>query len=321
MRASMSVLFIGLIVIGLVGLQRGAAQTPPTLEERMAAAETRIALHDILLGLVTPTAPTAPATATATLAPTPTPVPPTATVVPSSTPVPSPTPSPVPPSVTPTVASGWHPAGAHDGLNVHEHGLVSPPAWVLASGHPPFTQTRESHVGYKAVLDTSPGGVESYFIGHILSTEMARSHGDHDYQLWLRDPETGAVTYYAGMMDFAVDPNNHMSPIPESAVDDPSIRPVAQSVGDAGCETWYTRPGSTVMDVGWTMCGRYQSFDGTVRGGTGTFRTVDWIIPCNRLPAGSPLLDNCRVEFGVNRLSFLVSSIENDPAGVVRPIN
>lgn len=306
-----------LVLMAAAGLQLGTAQTPPTLDERVAALETRVsALEGTQVPPATLTPTTAPATATA--ASTATPEPPTATAVPSSTPIPlTATPSP-PPTSTPAVAAGWHPAGSHDGLNVHEHGIVAPPAWVLASGHPAFSQTRESHTGYKGAYDVSPGGVQSYFIGHIVSTEFARGHGDHDYELWLRDPETGAVAYYTGVLNFG---NPGLTdPIPERT-SDTGERPIALSVNDGGCETWYNRPGYSIIDIGWTICGRYQSFDGTVRGGVGTFRTVDWIVYCSDLPAGSPMLDNCRVEFGASRISFLVNSVENDPAHIVRPIN
>lgn len=319
-----------LILTSLIWLPLAVAQTTPTLDDRVAALETRVSVLEGTQGppaTLTPTGTPQPATATLTATPgvataTATPEPtvtvtpvPTATVAPSATPASTltPTPSPVPPTSTVTVAAGWH------APTTHEHG-DAPPMWVLASANQPFSQTRESHVGYKGAVDRSPGGVDSYFIGHILATEAARSHGDHDYQLWLRDPETGAVSYFEGELDFASNPADPTSPITESVIDDPGLRPVAQSVGDAGCETWYNRAGRNVVDIGWTICGRYQAFDGTVRGGVGTFRTIDWIIPCNRLPAGSPLLDNCRVEFGVNRLSFLVNSREHGAPGIV-PVN
>lgn len=233
---------------------------------------------------------------------------PTATAAPTHTPTP-----------TPGVSSTYHAPGAHDGLNVHEHG-DAPPAWVLNSANPPFTQSRESHTGYKGVLDVSPGGAVSYLIVHVLTTEAARSHGDHDYQLWILDPDTGTVTYQAGIHCYA-DPCT--APTEEKTADD-GERPIVlgERSSTDGCETWYSDPGDILADVGWTMCQRYQRFDGTVLGGDGTFRTMDWIVPCDRLPAGSGLADECRIEFGVNRLSFLVNSREYEPAGIdVRPIN
>lgn len=295
-----------IIVTLLSGSVIGQAQTPPTPDDRLAAVETHQAQHHELHVAAGVNHPSPPAATT------------TAVPSPASTLVPSPPSSPVPPTSTPAVAAGWHAPGSHSGLNVHEHGIVAPPAWVNASGNPAFTQSRESHTGYKGVYDVSPGGVESYFIGHIFSSEFARSHGDHDYQLWLRDPETGAVFYVAGILNFGSP--GITDPMPER-LRDTGERPIALSVNDAGCETWYNRPGSTVIDIGWTMCGRYQAFDGTIRGGVGTFRTIDWVIPCSRLPAGNVMLNNCRVEFGVSRLSFLANNVENDPGHVARPIN
>lgn len=221
-----------------------------------------------------------------------------------------PTPTAVPPTATapPTpIPAGWH------APTTHEHG-DAPPAWVLASGNPPFTQTRESHTGYKGAYARSPGGAESYLITHILSTVTARSHGDHDYQLWLRNPNTGEVLYRAGALDFG-------NPPPLRTVDT-GERPIILGERSAtdGCETWYSRPGALLMDMGWTICGRYQRFDGTVIGGTGTFRTVDWIVYPDRLPPGSSLRDTCRVEFGVCRISFIRNSVDYQ-TGTVVPIN
>lgn len=220
--------------------------------------------------------------------------PPTA-VPPTHTPHPSPAPE----------SAGWH------APTTHEHG-DEPPAWVLTSGHPPFTQSRESHTGYKGVYDVSPGGAESYLITHILSTVFARSHGDHDYQLWLRSPLTGEVIYREGILDFGNPPPLRTT--------DTGQRPIILSVGDGACETWYSRPGAMLSDIGWTMCGRYEDFAGNVDGGVGTFRTMDWLIPCDRLPAASTLRQHCRVEFGLSRLSFLVNDREYRVPGVV-PIN
>lgn len=203
------------------------------------------------------------------------------------------------------VGEGYH------APTTHEHG-DAPPQWVLDSGHAPFTQTRESHTGYKGVYDVSPGGAESYLITHILSTAAARSHGDHDYQLWLRSPNTGEILYYEGVLDFGNPPRLRTV--------DTGQRPIILSVNDGGCETWYSRPGALVMDVGWTICNRYEKFNGTVTNGAGTFRTADWLIPCNRLPFGSSLRAHCVVEYGISRLSFIVNSRDYRAPGVV-PIN
>lgn len=227
------------------------------------------------------------------------------------------------PTATPSTntMTTWHAPGSHDGLNVHEHG-DAPPAWVLNSPNQPFTQNRESHTGYKAETATSPGGAESYIIAHILSTEAARSHGDHDYQLWIRDPDTGTVFYQTGTLCFAPW-QNCTAPTPERT-SDTGQRPIVLGERNAsdGCETWYSDPAdpNVAIDLGWTICGRYQAFNGTILGGTGAFRTIDWVIPCAFIPQGHPLRDECRVEFGIQRLSWLANN-QNYAAPGITPIN
>ena len=227
------------------------------------------------------------------------------------------TPEPTATAGAPTL--GWHAPSAHDGLNGHEHG-DAPPRWVIDSPNQPFTQNRESHTGYKGEMAVSPGGAESYLIAHILSTESARSHGDHDYQLWLRDPDTGAVFYQAGVLCFAQPCD---APTREMTFDD-GQRPIVLGERNAsdGCETWYSDPAdpNVAIDLGWTICGRYQAFNGTVLGGEGSFRTIDWVIPCAFIPQGHPLRDECRLEFGIMRLSWLANNQDyGHPA--VEPIN
>lgn len=208
---------------------------------------------------------------------------------------------------TPTPVTGWHTP------TTHEHG-DPPPAWAVGA----FTQARESHAGYKGTYARMANGVESYLITHILSTAAARSHGDHDYQLWMRDP-TGGVSFWQGVLDFGTPPALRTS--------DDGTRPVILSVGDGGCETWYSRAGVNVMDVGWTICDRYEAFSGAVLAGRGLFRGMDWTVPANRL--GAPGYDGvvaptlapfCVVEFGVCRFSFIVSGHENPGPNVV-PVN
>lgn len=206
-------------------------------------------------------------------------------------------------------ATGWHPP------TTHEHG-DAPPQWVLDSPQQPFTQVREAHVGYKGILATTSNGVQSYFVNHILSTVAARSHGDHDYQLWVRD-RSGGVSYWQGAMDFG-------SP-PPLRTTDTGERPIILSVNDDGCETWYSRPGAAVMDVGLTICGRYETFAGVVTNGNGTFRTSDWTILPDRFASSgghveSTLARDCVVEFNICRFRFLVNS-KQYPGSDVVPIN
>jgi len=229
----------------------------------------------------------------------------TATVAPTAT-------------VTPTVglSLGWHAPGSHDGLNVHEHG-DAPPAWVLASANQPFTQVREFHTGYKGTYatDRDGKGVESYLITHILETVAARSHGDHDYQLWVKTPGTGAVSYWAGSLDFGAPPPLRIT--------DTGERPIILSLNDGPCSTWYSRPGSNVFDMGWTICGRYQNFAGVTLGGNGSYRGMDWTLYTSRpqfATADPGLAAFCTPAFGQCRLAFLVTGHQYPAAGVV-PIN
>ena len=242
---------------------------------------------------------------------TPTALPATPTSVPAtSTPAGGVPGQPCPSSLHPS--TGWHPPvhAASGCYFQHEHG-DAPPAWVAQS----FTQNSESHVGYKGVLKSMSNGVESYIITHILSTVSARSHGDHDYALWVKDP-SGGISFWQGKMDFGSPPPFRLS--------DTGERPIILSIGDGGCETWYSRPGNLVFDLGWTICGRYEAFSGTVLGGNGTFRGTDWTIMKDRLatfPGAAPTLAQyAQTQFGVDRFQFIDSGRQFPSTGVV-PIN
>ena len=243
---------------------------------------------------------------------TPTPLPATPTsVAATSTPVGGSPGQPCPTSLHPT--TGWHaPVHSSGCYFQHEHG-DQPPSWVASA----FTQNRESHVGYKGTTASMSNGVQSYFIAHILTTASARSHGDHDFQLWIKDPSNG-ISFWQGVMDFG-------SPPPLRTADD-SQRPIVLSQGDGGCETWYSRPGTAIMDVGWVVCGRYDSFAGQILGGIGTTRRGDWVIPHGRLsnpnfPGAAPTLAQYALtEYGVQRFTFLQDTKNFPNTGVV-PIN
>jgi hypothetical protein len=225
----------------------------------------------------------------------------------------------------------WHPPGAHldpvthRPLTPHEHG-DAPPAWVLAGAHQPFTQYRESHVGYKGAYapnDKGSKGVESYLITHVLSTVAARLHGDHDFQLWIRTPGTGTVSYFSGLLDFGTPPIFRLT--------DTGERPIILAKGDEGatttdCETWYARPGSNIFDLGWTICNRYSKFNGTVLGGNGIYRGMDWTIYTDRFSefagADPALVNYCSDDgFGHCRFQWLVIGHEYPGIDVVVPIN
>ena len=217
---------------------------------------------------------------------------------------------PCPTSLHPS--TGWHPPvhAASGCFYQHEHG-DAPPSWITSA----FTQNRESHVGYKGVLKSMSNGVESYIITHVLSTISARSHGDHDYALWVKDP-SGGISFWQGQMDFG-------SP-PPLRTTDTGERPIILSVGDGGCETWYSRPGNLVFDIGWTICGRYQNFAGVTVGGNGAYRGTDWTIMKDRLAsfsgAAPTLAQYAQLQFGVERFQFIDTGHLFPDTGVV-PIN
>lgn len=266
----------------------------------------------------------------------------TASQPPQSTPTAAaPTATAVPPQATATVAptpipppqgsfgkcgesnSVWHPAVVMGCETGHEHG-DEPPAWVLNAATPkPFTQSRESHTGYKGLYAKHSSGAESYLIGHILSTVKARSHGDHDYQLWLKTTD-GRISYWEGMLCFA----NPCDAQPLLALSDNGQRPIilsqAQSGapnGDGTFETWYGRADKGVIDLEWIIGERNASFDGTKSFGLGTKRTVAWFFYPDRFPADirASMQKDCKVEFGICRLQFRADDRDYSAPGIVIP--
>jgi hypothetical protein len=171
-------------------------------------------------------------------------------------------------------------------------------------------------------------GVQSCIQAHVLATGAdldgdgysdtgARSVPTHGYSLWVREP-SGAVSFWSGELQFADGAN----PAPLRTVDT-GERPIILSVNDGGCETWYSDP-NYQPNVGWTVCGRHTQFDGTVLGGDGTMRTVDWILVASELEFSDPvflsptLASQCQVQFGVCRFSFIVNSRDY---GTAAPLN
>jgi hypothetical protein len=105
----------------------------------------------------------------------------------------------------------WHPAGAHDGLNVHEHG-DAPPVWTdewsrTQFGHPVIWGGDEStpnenilrHQAYKGFHfpASSTGGTELYIRHHSMSNPHGRSAAFHSYEVYARDA-TGNVSFWQG---------------------------------------------------------------------------------------------------------------------------
>jgi hypothetical protein len=214
----------------------------------------------------------------------------------------------------------WHSNKWGSCFTGHEHG-DAPPQWVTAFAQAnnkplPFSQTRESHTGYKGVFVRHSSGAESYFVGHILSNAMARSHGDHDYQLWLKTTD-GKINYWDGLLCFA-GPCTGQPPLRTS---DTGERPIILAQNDGACETWYGGAAGGIVDVEWVICGRNSHFDTSRSSGVGTHRTVSWIFYADRFAGDvkASMLRDCRVEFGFCRLQFLVSGKEYPNQGVVNP--
>jgi hypothetical protein len=214
----------------------------------------------------------------------------------------------------------WHPNKWGSCFTGHEHG-DAPPQWVTqyaqANNKPmPFSQSRESHTGYKGVYVKHSSGAESYWIAHILSTAMARSHGDHDYQVWLKLTD-GNIFYWDGLLCYA-SPCTAQPPLRTS---DTGERPIILSQGDGGCETWYGGAQGGIIDTEWVICGRNQHFDANKSSGVGTYRTMGWIFYADRFPADvqASIRKDCKIEFGQCRLQFLAVNRDYAKEGVVVP--
>jgi hypothetical protein len=205
--------------------------------------------------------------------------------------------------------AAWHPP------TDHEHG-DAPPQWVLDSSWQPFTQSRESHRGYKGVLGRMANGVESYLIAHIISTAEARSHGDHDYQVWVKEPD-GTVSHWgrAGATDTSVLDYGHPPLLLSGKTDD---RPSIQEVNNN--EAWYPpNKGTAVVDVAWVIFGPNEPFNDDVAAGDGTLRSAAWRVHTELFPGPdaafvSPtLIQFCEPSPKGCDLRFLVDRHNNAP--------
>ena len=106
----------------------------------------------------------------------------------------------------------WHPPGAHDGLNAHEHG-DKPPAWADAwsmesFGHPVIYggdeetshENHYKHVAYKGTEHTfSVNGcsIDTYLRYHAQSNPLGRSAAFHSYEMYARDCQ-GGISFWQG---------------------------------------------------------------------------------------------------------------------------
>lgn len=143
----------------------------------------------------------------------------------------------------------WHPPGTHlatlgiaDSCGAHEHG-EAPPVWVTnrvaanALIPAPFSQTRESHTGYKGVSTISANGVQRYLVAHTPGHKNARSHGDHDGQDYFNEPGCAAEACFSvwqGILNFQTAPD----PRPQLKCGKASSQPASISHTPGG-ELWY----------------------------------------------------------------------------------
>jgi len=106
----------------------------------------------------------------------------------------------------------WHPPGAHDGLNAHEHG-DKPPSWAddwsMANfGHPVIYggdeetshENHYKHIAYKGTEHTfSVNGcsIDTYLRYHAQSNPLGRSAAFHSYEMYARDCQ-GGISFWQG---------------------------------------------------------------------------------------------------------------------------
>lgn len=141
---------------------------------------------------------------------------PTNTPEPVATNTPEPTPTNTPPAGLGITA--WHAPGAHDGLNVHEHG-DAPQAffeqWSLDTfghgivyGGDEFSGAMErdmKHQAYKGIRAQSDAGGDVYLRYHAASNPMDRAAQYHSYEVYYRDT-AGNISFWQGWYDTG-DPN------------------------------------------------------------------------------------------------------------------
>ena len=299
LEAGIAIGILGALIIGIVAVSGQANNIVyPSNHERLVNVEGT-------LGIVYPTA---------TVEPTATDVPPTATATATETPIPS------------EFFDQWHTPQAHDGLNVHEHGHA-PPQWVMDSPWPAsFPSGPEAHQGFKGFYDPDGKDVdgdgagdfgESYILGHIISSDAAHHVNCHSVKVWIKDTGDG-VSYAEGINCFGGPDLVTQHPRPDTGH--------IFSLDDGGCESWYGDADWIAFD-GWTICNRMADFEGNNLGGTGTFRTFEWIIYDFALDADewiqvSPTLANdLGGPFSPPSIRFRVDSVEFDPAGLTEQPN
>lgn len=165
------------------------------------------------------------------------------------------TPSPVPTATSGNSMQSWHPAGAHDGLNIHEHG-DAPPAWANSFsnsnfGYPvifggdeassPMENTMK-HQAFKGISMTIGDAclVDLFIRYHAASNPADRSSAFHSSEVYAKDC-AGNISfwqrlYWTGYPGFS---NYRLS------IDDPNLRHhfaiISPAEGFTNLnEQWYT---------------------------------------------------------------------------------
>lgn len=206
----------------------------------------------------------------------------------NSTPSPNPTanPSSTPPPTNSTSPSTqpnqyWHEPGAHDGLNVHEHG-DKPPVWAdefsqRNFGHPVMFGGDEAtpneniikHQAFKGFL-MQASGVEVYVRYHNMSNPHDRSGAFHSYEIYAKDMSNN-VSFWQGW-EFVGYPehrsqrstrrNEFPGLDPHNGINWPGRGQFIVAAPDLvdwknflRCEQWYKHGGLWAWDVSVTICG------------------------------------------------------------------
>ncbi|HAV78559.1 MAG TPA: hypothetical protein DCX53_14520, partial [Anaerolineae bacterium] len=208
--------------------------------------------------------------------------------------------APLPTATTlPSGASSqlWHPPGAHDGLNAHEHG-DKPPAWandfsVANFGHPVVyggderssdTENVHKHQAFKGVTYRVNGGsscpVDVYFRYHAASNPMDRAFAFHSYELYMRDCQGGTSfrqgVYWVGYPEFRSQRMSRFNEQPGTILPDGSTAPGRDQfiigapdnrdwfglngILQTRCEQWYAFAGSHGGEFSITICGATTRF-------------------------------------------------------------
>lgn len=175
----------------------------------------------------------------------------------------------------------WHAPGAHDGLNVHEHG-DKPPVWANEFsqknfGHPVLfggdegtpNENAMKHQAFKG-FTMNLNDVELYVRFHAQSNPHGRKAAFHSYEIYAKDT-SGGVSFWQGWMFFGY-PDSRSQRIVVQRGENPGYDPISnvtwpgrarQMISSPDqyawdhflqCEQWYGTGGFWSWDMGITIC-------------------------------------------------------------------